>query len=102
LEPRRVNPTMLINDVRRGGLVYWDVSGTHTDHHIVEAEILALNATTVRCIRRQIYHRVPDGPYTREIPVDDSANPQLSSGRAFGYRPFSLLVLPDHDACEDV
>lgn len=59
---------MFINDVRRGGLVYWDVSGTHTDHHIVEAEVLALNAKTVRCIRRRTYHHGLDGPYTREIP----------------------------------
>jgi hypothetical protein len=53
--------------VRIGGSVFWDCSGTDTDHHIVEAEVLALDDDTVRAVRRRTWHRLDDRLEPRDL-----------------------------------
>ncbi len=58
---------MFTHDVRIGGSVYWDCSGTDTDHHIVEAEVLALDGHTATIVRRRTWHRMDDRLESRDV-----------------------------------
>lgn len=82
---------MFANDVSIGGSVYWDVSGSHTDHHIVEAEVLGFDNDNVICIRRRTHHRGPDGPFVREI--SDFYEQPVSMRRSYFDVPVTDRVL---------
>lgn len=53
-----------VNDVRVGGMVFWDVSGTDFAWHIVEAKIVAIDGDTLKVTRRFKWHLV-DGKLQR-------------------------------------